>query len=137
MKTKEILCDNCKTPFKFRIKDYINKTYKRRFCSKKCELLFKAVESVDNAIEELTAGTLSDDEARRAFRKISEKTCAICGLSEWNNNSIPLVVDHIDGDHSNNFISNLRMVCCNCDAQLPTYKGRNKGNGRAQRRARP
>ena len=36
----------------------------------------------------------------------------------------------------NNIISNLRLVCPNCDSQLPTYKNRNKGNGRHSRRVR-
>ena len=50
--------------------------------------------------------------------------------------NIPLVVDHIDGNPENNSLDNLRTVCPNCDAQLPTYKARNSGNGRAYRRLR-
>lgn len=46
------------------------------------------------------------------------------------------VLDHIDGDASNNLRVNLRLVCPNCDSQLPTYKNRNRGNGRAWRRQR-
>lgn len=35
---------------------------------------------------------------------------------------------HIDGDASNNFRDNLRLVCPNCDSQLDTYKSRNKNS---------
>jgi hypothetical protein len=47
---------------------------------------------------------------------------------------IPLVVDHIDGNPTNHAITNFRLVCGNCDMQLPTYKAKNKGNGRKYRR---
>jgi hypothetical protein len=52
----------------------------------------------------------------------------------WLGKPIPLEVDHIDGNHKNNFPENLRFVCCNCGAQLETYKGKNKGNGRKNRK---
>ncbi|RYC04239.1 endonuclease [Nocardioides ganghwensis] len=48
----------------------------------------------------------------------------------------PVVLDHIDGDSSNNRRENLRLVCPNCDSQLETYKARNRGKGRAWRRQR-
>lgn len=31
---------------------------------------------------------------------------------------------------------NLRLVCGNCNMMLPTFSGRNRGNGRAWRRER-
>ena len=41
---------------------------------------------------------------------------------------------HIDGDASNNFRDNLRLVCPNCDSQLDTYKSRNKNSTRTHRK---
>ena len=61
--------------------------------------------------------------------------CEICGRTEWTGQPIPLVLDHIDGNHKNGLLTNLRLICPNCDALLPTYKGRNKGSGRSYRRA--
>jgi len=60
--------------------------------------------------------------------------CEICGLTEWQGQPAPLVMDHIDGHADNNLLTNLRLVCGNCDMQLPTYKAKNKGNGRLWRK---
>jgi uncharacterized protein YbaR (Trm112 family) len=56
--------------------------------------------------------------------------CQICNETEWNEQPMPLQVDHHDGDASNNKPENLRMICYNCNAQLPTFAGRNRGSGR-------
>jgi hypothetical protein len=59
--------------------------------------------------------------------------CAICSIAEWNNSKIVLELDHIDGNGTNNVESNLRCLCPNCHSQTPTYKAKNKGNGRKER----
>ncbi|MGV0699862.1 HNH endonuclease [Mycolicibacter sinensis] len=63
--------------------------------------------------------------------------CAICGIErKWNGMTLTLIVDHINGDASENRRENLRLICPNCDSQLPTYKARNRGRGRYYRRQR-
>lgn len=57
--------------------------------------------------------------------------CAICGCdNQWNNQELIFVLDHIDGKSINNHPNNLRLICPNCDSQLPTYKSRNKNSTR-------
>lgn len=52
--------------------------------------------------------------------------CAICNMNPiWNNKPLVLQLDHINGDHSNNSIENLRLLCPNCHTQTDTYTGRN------------
>ena len=63
------------------------------------------------------------------IRKRGRK-CEICGTEKWMGKDVPLLVDHINGNSSDNDFKNLRIICPNCDAQLPTYKSKNKGNGR-------
>ena len=59
--------------------------------------------------------------------KIFEHRCNGCGLSQWRDQPVPLELEHIDGDHSNNALSNLELLCPNCHAQTATYRGLNKG----------
>lgn len=60
---------------------------------------------------------------------LREARCALCGVSRWLGRPAPLQLDHIDGDHRNNELVNLRILCPNCHAQTPTYCGRNIGRG--------
>lgn len=63
----------------------------------------------------------------KLFReKIKEKQCEICKGITWNDKDIPLELDHIDGNHYNNELKNLRILCPNCHAQTTTYCGRGK-----------
>lgn len=61
--------------------------------------------------------------------------CELCSLTEWRGQKIPLVCDHIDGDHSNCELTNFRLICNNCDSILPTFKGKNRGKGRKLNRS--
>lgn len=53
--------------------------------------------------------------------------CEGCGHTQWEGQPIPLELDHIDGDRTNNRLENLRLLCPNCHALTPTYRGRNIG----------
>jgi 5-methylcytosine-specific restriction endonuclease McrA len=59
--------------------------------------------------------------------------CFECGLSEWRGSRLPLDLDHIDGNPENDLPNNLRLLCGNCHSITPTWKGKNKGNGRKSR----
>lgn len=104
-----------------------------KYCSNKCQFEYR---------KNITYSKIKNGEVfhtrtmKNYLIDIKGHKCEICNLSEWMNQSIPLVMDHIDGNSENNDIANLRLVCGNCDMQLPTYKSKNKGNGRAYRRQR-
>jgi len=88
-----------------------------------------------NKIKDISA-CKTDATRKRILKEQRGIKCEICGITEWTGEEVPLVLDHIDGNSSNNLEENLRLVCGNCDMLLPTYKNRNKGNGRAKRRKR-
>jgi hypothetical protein len=57
---------------------------------------------------------------------LKNKCCEICGQDEnWMGNKISLILDHINGVNNDNRIENLRIVCPNCNASLPTHGGKN------------
>ena len=72
----------------------------------------------------------TDASRKRVLIYESGRRCAVCSLEEWQGEKIPIELDHIDGDCFNNSRENLRLLCPNCHAQTPTYRGKNIGRGK-------
>ena len=57
---------------------------------------------------------------------LKQPICEECGQDEnWRGKHISMILDHINGKHDDNRLENLRIVCPNCNAALPTHCGRN------------
>lgn len=48
--------------------------------------------------------------------------CEICGLSKWQNKDIPTELHHVDGNHYNNNLNNLQILCPNCHHQTDNFR---------------
>lgn len=53
-----------------------------------------------------------------------ENRCEVCGITEWNGKPITLQLHHIDGDHLNNSLENLQVICPNCHSQTDNFRGK-------------
>jgi len=117
----------------------LTKPSQKLYCSVACMQALRRRELLRRWLEtgEAKAGTHEGHYLREYIDTQQQGRCALCGQSRtWNGDRLVLVLDHIDGDATNNRRENLRLVCPNCDSQLETYKMRNRGAGRYLRRLR-
>jgi len=123
-----------------------NKTLAKNsmYCSNKCQALRLHIDYIDKWKAGLVTGergintkNISAHLVRYLKSKYNDK-CSLCGWHRVNENTgrVPLEIDHLDGDASNNTESNLRLICPNCYALTCNYKNSNKGSGRDWRRTK-
>jgi hypothetical protein len=73
---------------------------------------------------------------RRLFAEgLKQPICEMCGQGEnWNGQPMSMILDHINGVRDDHRLENLRIVCPNCAATLPTHCGRKNRIQRARKR---
>lgn len=109
----------------------LTKKSQKKYCSDSCarkDQFKKRCDEVDRTGVFPQLGRFNETDRRFAKMYLEQKyghICQICKNTTWNDKPIPLVTDHIDGNPSNHSVSNIRLICPNCDALLPTYKSKN------------
>ena len=65
---------------------------------------------------------------RRLFLAgIKKPKCEMCGWAEQaSDGRIPVELDHINGDRTDNRLENLRILCPNCHSLQSTHRGKNQ-----------
>jgi len=95
---------------------------------------------IDAWMEDPSIASNANGDLKKIFREhvllIAGHQCSQCGWGKRNQTTgrVPLHVDHIDGDWTNNIVSNLRVLCPNCHSLTPTYGSLNRGKGRRSAR---
>ena len=54
--------------------------------------------------------------------KLRGQKCECCGLTEWMGQPINLEIHHIDGNHMNNDLTNLQLLCPNCHSYTSNFR---------------
>ena len=121
------------------ISNLSHSTYNRRkFCSNKCQQNYRYKEKIKKWKDGNDDGLIGNQWIdlcnairRYIFNKYNFK-CAKCGWSKKNpfTDTLPLEIEHIDGDATNNKEDNLILLCPNCHSLTATYRGANKGKGK-------
>lgn len=108
----------------------------QKFCNNKCQNDYQRMEKVNIWLEGKHSGmrgkTATANWIKWFLIKERDEKCERCGWCEKNEytGNIPIELEHIDGDFTNNKIENLKLLCPNCHSLTSTYKGANKKKGR-------
>lgn len=127
---KRYFCLNCKKEL------FQGYSSTHKFCDNKCQSDFYHklwVERWKNGEETGLCGSYgTSSHIKRFLLEKYQNKCSVCGWGEINphTNTLPLEVEHIDGNFKNNNEDNLTLLCPNCHSLTSTYKRANKGKGR-------
>jgi hypothetical protein len=124
---KSFNCLNCAKEHQFKGYSYANK-----YCDNQCQKDYEYKEAITNW-KTVAPGK---NRIKRYLAETFGNKCSDCGIKEWNGKEIVFELEHKDGNSENNALKNLCLICPNCHSQTPTYKAKNKGNGRHSRRQR-
>jgi hypothetical protein len=116
-------------------KQFYTKVKKQIVCSRECAPIYRRKKT----IEKFLCGKLTDKQVRgntvrEYLLEKQENKCAICGnFPEHNGRPLVFIIDHIDGNFSNNIPENIRAICPNCNSQTDTFSGKNMGKNGVKR----
>lgn len=85
------------------------------------------IATCDILIENSTYYNTSNLKKRLWEENLLSRECSRCKSTEWFGKTNHLQLDHVDGDRTNNLLSNLRILCANCHSLTETYCGKNRG----------
>lgn len=124
---KTYTCLNCGKEHKHRGVNFANK-----YCNNQCQKDYEYTEAIRN----WGVKSPGKNRIKRYLAETFGNKCSVCNIDSWNGAAIVLELEHRDGNSENDSKENVCLMCPNCHSQTPTYKAKNKGNGRHIRRQR-
>jgi hypothetical protein len=109
---------------------------KKKYCNTKCQNDYQYKKFIEDwklgKHNGMRGKTATSHHIRRFLFEKYDNKCCDCGWNTRNlfTNKIPLELEHIDGDYTNNNENNLKLLCPNCHSLTATWKGANKKQGR-------
>lgn len=109
----------------------------RAYCSRSCGTGHKRTVFIESwKLGEVPGGSDQgvSERVRHFLMERSNRRCErkACGW-DWTK-TCGVEVEHINGDPTDHRFENLMVICPNCHTNTSSYKGRNRGRGRAWRR---
>lgn len=88
---------------------------------------FRKIDNNYKTVEEYIKGTTVKSSVLREkliLEGIKEDKCERCGLAEWQGEKLSLELHHKDGNHYNNDLNNLQILCPNCHSLTQNYRNK-------------
>lgn len=90
---------------------------------------YKTKEKIEFKLTDILNGKHPNYQSSKLLKRLvnegyKEYKCEKCGITEWLNNPISLQLHHKDGNHTNNKLDNLIILCPNCHTQTDSYGGK-------------
>lgn len=98
--------------------EYFPSQKQGKYCSNRCQADFKLK-------DRFQMGTRWNYAMGGYVKRLRGNSCESCRLTEWNGKPLTSHIDHIDGDRTNNVLTNLMVLCPNCHSQTETYGYKN------------
>ena len=125
------VCECCGTTY--------SKKWKGIYCSVKCQQTKRRETYITEWKQGKQLGRKGtyqiSGHIRRYLHEVHNSSCSKCGWNQVNptTGKIPLEINHINGDWTDNSFGNLELICPNCHALTPFHRGaKTKGKGRYQ-----
>ena len=100
-----------------------------KFCGTDCQHAWTWENVTKPRVESGECTHNSGSVLKRYLIETRGEKCDECGTPPmWNNKSLVLQLDHIDGNSDNNYPSNLRLLCPNCHSQTDNFGSKGHGS---------
>jgi len=102
--------------------------FKGKSWSKGLSLGYKFKTDIDILLTENSSFQSYKLKRRLFIEGLKQPICELCGWAESAvDGRIPIELDHVNGDKTDNRLINLRILCPNCHSLQPTHRGKNIG----------